>query len=214
MGEYRQITRWGQAGLSRITGRSHPWEKRSVECLVSCPSGLYRRGYFLFTSRQYSYLIESESGCLYRTLNGGQFFYHKKEKARENQDSLRIPGRGVTPFLLRPSPGLALLVGDPGAPAGGKFVLVLFAAPEPLVKRDICASPPVERPVLLAGAPEPFIERDIRAHARESVLSSSRELRNRSSKGNAGTPSGGLSASAIRCALPAFLEGDPDALSA
>jgi len=35
-------------------------------------------------------LLNSESGCLYRTLNGGQFFYHKKEKARENQDSLRI----------------------------------------------------------------------------------------------------------------------------
>jgi hypothetical protein len=39
-------------------------------------------------------LLNTESGCLYRTLNGGQFFYHKKEKARENQDRLRTREEG------------------------------------------------------------------------------------------------------------------------
>lgn len=33
-------------------------------------------------------LLNTPSGCLYRTLNGGPFFYHRKEKGSENQNGI------------------------------------------------------------------------------------------------------------------------------
>src|SRR5208283_2827907 len=62
--------------------------------------------------------------------------------------------------LLHPAPFLALLVGDLGAPPGGKLVLIILLVLEPFLQRDACTPPFGERPLLLPGTPEPFIERN------------------------------------------------------
>src|SRR5271157_2055598 len=80
--------------------------------------------------------------------------------AQEGGDLNKKSAGDVISGLLHPAPFLALLVGDLGAPPGGKLVLIILLVLEPLLQRDACTPPFGERSLLFPGTSEPFIERN------------------------------------------------------